>query len=200
VPDVGAVGSATTQSSTSTSTTKGLASMDAADFMQILITQLQQQDPMNPMSNESMVNQMATIRDMEMSYTLTEALKQMTSEQRFAGAAGLIGKYVQGVVEDAEGEEVTLEGVVTGVRFSDSGKAILELDTGDVLPLEKLTQVTAVTADAGASTTEASLAQAAKTVGRSRTCSSGTCVNPLGLLANVALKNADGLNVGVSLG
>jgi flagellar basal-body rod modification protein FlgD len=170
--------------------------MDSADFMKILIAQLQQQDPMNPMSNEAMVQQMATIRDMEMSYTLTETLQQMTSEQRFAGAAGLIGKYVEGVVTDAEGEEMALTGVVTGVRFTESGKAILELDTGASLPLEKLTQVHAEAPDGNqeVSSVRGDLASKAGPQGR------GASVPPPGNLATFGMTGADGLGLRLTLG
>jgi len=187
VPDVAGVGSATDALSSGEATTKTLTSMDSADFMKILIAQLQQQDPMNPMSNEAMVQQMATIRDMEMSYTLTETLQQMTSEQRFAGAAGLIGKYVEGVVTDAEGEETTLAGVVTGVRFTESGKAILELDTGNALPLEKLTQVQAEPPEGDQEVSAVQGELASKT-------------GALGSVATFGLTNADGLGLGLTLG
>jgi len=154
---------------------------------------------MNPMSNEAMVSQMSAIRDMEMNYTLTETLKQMTEEQRFAGAAGLIGTYVTGVVEDSEGEEYTLEGVVTGIRFTDSGKAILELDTGDSLPLADLTEVngifTAADDDEESTETETSALKLVQKGNSSQTSSSA-----LGRLATVGLQNANGLNLDVTLG
>jgi len=202
VSDVAGIASSALTSSTDTTSTNGIASMDAEDFFQILIAQLQQQDPMNPMSNEAMVQQMATIRDMEMSYTLTEALQQMTGEQRFAGAAGLIGHYVQGVVEDSEGTQIALEGVVTGVRFTGSGKAILELDTGESLPLENLTQVYAVVSDSEEVAEEDgdAAALASKAIRQSRTRSAAGGTPQLGTLGTFGLQNADGLNIGVTLG
>ena len=199
MPEVAALGSTTSVQTGSESTTNGMTSLDSEDFMKILIAQLQQQDPMNPMSNEAMVSQMSAIRDMEMNYTLTETLKQMTAEQRFAGAAGLIGKYVTGVVEDSGGEENSLEGVVTSVRFSASGKAILELDTGESLPLEKLTEVhaTSITTDEDEESVDEETA-ASKLIRKG--CSSKACTSPLGMLATFGLRNANGLNLGATLG
>ncbi|MBN1345963.1 MAG: hypothetical protein JXQ73_24950 [Phycisphaerae bacterium] len=195
--DVAGVGSTASTTSSTTGTTGGMSSLDGEDFMKILIAQLQQQDPMNPMSNEAMVTQMSAIRDMEMNYTLTQALQQMTNEQRFAGAAGLIGKYVSGVVEDGDGDETTLEGVVTGVRFTEKGKAILELDTGAQLPLEKMTAVQAEIPVDG-DETEASLAS--KLIQQARSKSGTSNANPLGSLASFGLQNTNGLNLGVTLG
>lgn len=191
--DVASIGSATTVQSAGSSTASGLSSLDAQDFFGILIAQLQQQDPMQPMSNEAMVSQMAAIRDMEMNYTLTEALKRMTNEQRFAGAAGLIGKYVEGTVENADGEEITLKGVVTAVRFSEKGKAILELDNGDTLPLEKLTQVQANVPGTENDAVAESLQLAAKTGAQSRR------IQAANSLASFGLTNKDGLNIGFTL-
>jgi glucosamine--fructose-6-phosphate aminotransferase (isomerizing) len=55
--------------------------------------------------------------------------------------AAMIGKYVRGQVQDADGNTFEKEGVVSGVRFNAKGEALLELDTGDMLPLTALTQV-----------------------------------------------------------
>ncbi len=198
MPDVGAIASSTAATTSVEGTSKNMSDMDAEDFLQLLIAQLQQQDPMNPMSNEAMVEQMATIRDMEMSYTLTETLKQMTEEQRFAGAAGLIGKYVVGEVEDAEGETATLEGVVTGIRFSASGKAILELDTGEVLPLAKMKGVMAEPP----LTEEESVRDAVKLAKQANGSapSAAPQAPSLGSLATFGLTNDNGLNLGLTLG
>lgn len=163
--------------------------------MKILIAQLQQQDPMNPMSNEAMVTQMSAIRDMEMNYTLTQTLQKMTEEQRFSGAAGLIGKYVKGVVEDSAGNEEDKDGVVTSVRFESNGKAILELDNGEVLPLEDMTEVYAEPPVTDEETPEEALKLAAESVGKPQVQS-----NPLGRLATFGLTNDKGLNLGITLG
>jgi flagellar basal-body rod modification protein FlgD len=109
--------------------------------MKILITQLQYQDPFEPMGNQEMVAQIASIRELEMNVQLTGSLRQMTEQQRVGSAAALIGKYAKGEVSDAEGNVFTIEGIVTGIRFTEKGEAMLELDTGEILPLASLTEV-----------------------------------------------------------
>lgn len=197
MPNVSGV-TATTAGSSTPSTTKGLGSMTSEDFLKILILQLQQQDPMNPMSNEAMVQQISTIRNMEMSTTLTEALQQMTSEQRFAGAAGLIGKYVVGVVTNADGDETTLEGIVTGVSYTSKGKAVLQLDSGYSLPMEKLTEVYAAPTDAPENDTTSS--GTSKTVQKALSGLLPTQSSSLGKFATFGLTNKNGLNIGATLG
>jgi flagellar basal-body rod modification protein FlgD len=119
-----------------------MAGISSGDFMTILIKQLQFQDPFKPMSNEEMVSQMSTIRELELNTRLSGKLEQITDQQRFGSAAALIGKFVVGTAADAEGNGFPAEGIVTGVRFTQKGDVILELDSGDVLPLAKLEGVT----------------------------------------------------------
>lgn len=120
----------------------GLSGMRSDDFMTILIKQLQYQDPLKPMGNEEMLAQIANIRELEMNTRLSSRLEQLTDQQRFGSAAALMGKFVRGEISDDAGNVYALEGIVTGVRFNSNGEAILELDTGDVMPMAALTQVT----------------------------------------------------------
>lgn len=123
----------------------GLSGMTGADFMKILIAQLQYQDPMAPMTNEEMVSQMSSIRELEMNTRLNEKLTQLSDQQRFGAAASLIGKHVKGTVSDDSGTTFTIQGTVTAVRFNEGGEALLELDNGDMLPLSSLEEVAAET-------------------------------------------------------
>lgn len=121
---------------------EGLAGVSAHDFMNILIKQLQYQDPFEPMTNQEMLSQMATIRELEMTTRLNDRLEQLTDHQRFGMVTSLIGKHVRGEVSDGEGMSFGVEGIVTGVRFTPEGRIMLELDTGDTLPLSALQKVT----------------------------------------------------------
>lgn len=120
----------------------GLDGLRGEDFMTILIRQLQYQDPFEPMGNQEMVAQIANIRELEMNTQLTSSLRQITEQQRAGSAAALIGKYAKGEISDAEGNVFTMEGIVTGIRFTEKGEAMLELDTGELLPLTSVTEVT----------------------------------------------------------
>jgi len=137
--DVASIAGASASSSTSGG--HGLASLRPEDFFRLLITELQNQDPFEPMDNAKMVEQISSIRDMEMSTNLSQALQSVTRQQNYATAASLIGKLVTGTVTDASGREQVIEGIVTGVRFEKGGKIVLELDTGDQLPLEAVQYV-----------------------------------------------------------
>jgi flagellar basal-body rod modification protein FlgD len=116
----------------------GMAGITGNDFMSILVKQLQMQDPFKPMTNEEMIQQLSTIRELEMNTRMSGKLEQLTDQQRFGSAAALIGKKVTGKVSDGNGNEFATEGVVTGIRFTDKGDVMLELDSGQSLPLAAL--------------------------------------------------------------
>ena len=130
-----------TSATTSGVTNKNLSSINGDDFMQVLIKQLEMQDPMQPMTSQEMVQQMSTIRELEMNTQLTDKLSTLTDQQRFGAAASLIGKHVKGTVKDENDNATVLQGVVTSIRFTSNGAAILELDSGDALPLASLEEV-----------------------------------------------------------
>jgi flagellar basal-body rod modification protein FlgD len=129
------------------STAAGVDGLRGEDFMKILMKQLQYQDPFKPMDNGEMIDQIAKIRELEMNTRLSDKLAGLGDQERFAAAAAMIGKYVRGQVQDADGNTFEKEGVVSGVRFNASGEAMLELDTGDLLPLTALTQLANTKAD-----------------------------------------------------
>ena len=123
-------------------TRRGLADIRGDDFVNILVKQLQFQDPFKPMTNEEMVGQLSTIRELETNTQLSQTLRQITSQQRFGSASSLIGKLVRGRVTDSQGNAIELSGIVKTVRFTANGEAMLELDSKEVLPLAKLEEIT----------------------------------------------------------
>jgi len=122
--------------------TKNFSNLQSEDFFGLLIAQLQSQDPLKPTDNQTLLNQISSIRQMEQSSTLTKTLTNLSAEQRFGAASSLIGRYVAGKVQDQNGNNFVVKGVVTGVHFDDNGRAILELHDGNFLPADKVDEVT----------------------------------------------------------
>lgn len=121
---------------------RGLGSMKSEDFFRILVTELQQQDPFEPAKTSDMVGQVAQIRDIELSGTLTGTLDTLAQQQRAAGTGDLIGKYIIARVAGEGGSDAQIEGVVTGVSFDADASALLELDTGSSVPMASVQRVT----------------------------------------------------------
>lgn len=89
-----AAGSITTVAATATTGT-GKSTMGQEDFLRLLTTQLQTQDPFAPVDNAEMVSQMATITNSsgiaEMNQSLQDIKEQLTGT-RLGDAASWIGK------------------------------------------------------------------------------------------------------------
>jgi len=74
----------------------GFAGLDSEDFLKLLITQLQNQDPSEPIGNEELLNQLSQMRSIQASIELEDAVKAITSNQQLSTAATFIGKTVTG--------------------------------------------------------------------------------------------------------
>lgn len=115
-----------------------LAGLGSQDFLSLLITQLRSQDPLNPVNNQELLNQISSIRDIEMSTTMTQSLRDLTGQQRFASVSSLIGQFVTGT-PGADG--VTQSGIVVGVRFLADGQPMLQLADGGEMPMTQLSSI-----------------------------------------------------------
>jgi flagellar basal-body rod modification protein FlgD len=139
-----AVDSATAALANPTPTDRGMDSLKSEDFFRILITELQNQDPLKPTETADMIGQVSDIRSIELSKQLTDVLSQMANQQRTSGASEFLGKYVIASLYAADGAEYLAAGVVTGVSFGSDGRALLELDTGESVLASDVTHVTSV--------------------------------------------------------
>lgn len=134
---------------------RGLASMKTEDFFKIMVAEMQQQDPFEPTKTSDMITQVSQVRGIEVSGQLGDALSQLVQQQRTAGASDLIGRFVRGAQTRADGTVEEVAGVVTGVRFSPDGLAVLELDSGKTILAANVTHVSAKESAAGAATSAA---------------------------------------------
>jgi flagellar basal-body rod modification protein FlgD len=111
-----ASGTSTDSSSTSRVINKDL---DRDAFLQLLVMQMQNQDPMEPMDNSQMIAQLAqltSLEQMEKLNTSFDTLSGNVDQLNFLNASSMIGKYVTGV--DSSGTEMS--GTVDGVQMQDS--------------------------------------------------------------------------------
>ena len=122
----------------------GFGGLNGEDFFKLLVAQLANQDPLEPTSNQELLNQISSIRDIEASTTLTRTLQSLVARQGFGSAAGLIGQYVSGTVTADDGESVSTSGTVVGLRVDPDGDMMLLLDTGEALPMSNVEHVTTV--------------------------------------------------------
>jgi flagellar basal-body rod modification protein FlgD len=123
---------------------KNLA-LKTEDFIKMMITQLQNQDPLEPAKNQELLAQMSQIGQLQSSTQLTVSLKGLVLQNNLGAAGNLIGKAVRG--QDDRGEP--LGGVVNSVRV-ESDKVFLELDNGKSLELTRVTSIATAPVNAAA--------------------------------------------------
>ena len=110
-----------------------LSELGTQDFLKLLLTELTNQDPLEPTDNEALLRQISSIRDIEMSTALTDSMRRLTGQQQIGAASALIGQFVSGL----PGEDGTVaSGLVMGVRFAEGGRPLLQLSRGAEMPLE----------------------------------------------------------------
>lgn len=120
----------------------GFASLTPEKFLELLVSQLQTQDPTEPVGNQEIMNQLAMMRDLQASIDLSKTLESITSNQQLSTAASFLGNSV--VAEDAGGTEIT--GIVERAFVRDSDTYVSVRPEGAEEPTEvKLSKVTGVT-------------------------------------------------------
>lgn len=131
-----AVSSATsTSSDTTTSTTQ--KTLDQNAFLKLLITEMQNQDPLSPMDNTEYVAQLAQFSSLEQMQQMNSALDSMNTSYSSNQALNLVGKTV--TYQSPSDSTVTLTGTVTGVVFDD-GTAKLKIGS-DTVGLDAIEQI-----------------------------------------------------------
>jgi flagellar basal-body rod modification protein FlgD len=118
----------------------GFNGLSSDVFMKLLITQLQNQDPTEPVGNEELLQQLSTMRNLQANIELSDALKQITTSQQLTAGASLLGSVVTG--GGAQGEEITgfvdrvfIRGGETFVGMGDQELALNDVTGVDLLLL-----------------------------------------------------------------
>src|SRR3954452_7913756 len=115
--------------------------LKSEDFIKMMVTQLQNPDPLETAKKEQLLAQMSQIGQLQSSTALQDSLKGLVLQNSLGAAGNLIGKMVQGLDDQAD----PVSGLVNSVRVKDNN-VYLELDSGKTLELGKVTSI------AGAST------------------------------------------------
>jgi flagellar basal-body rod modification protein FlgD len=106
-------------------------------FLQLLVAQLQYQDPSKPVDTASFMNETATLTQVQSSEQTAQVSLDMLSAQRAQTASSLVGHTVS--YTGADGNQVT--GYVSSATIS-SAKPTLRIGTADV-DLSQIQQVLA---------------------------------------------------------
>ncbi len=113
----------------------GFAALTSEDFMTLLLTQLQNQDPSEPTSNEELLNQLSSMQSLASSIELGDTLKEIISNQQLTDGANFLGSLVTGDTDDNE----QVSGVADRVIMRE-GTAYLGIGVQEV-PVRNVTEV-----------------------------------------------------------
>jgi len=116
------------------------SSLNMQDFLKILLTQLNYQDPMKPMDNQQFMAQLAQFTSLEQTQQLNTKIDQLISTQAALQSVGLIGRTVDITVTSG-----TVTGTVKALALSgDSPQLTVLSSTGETLTGISLAQIAAV--------------------------------------------------------
>lgn len=83
------------------------ASSIATDYMKLLVTQLQNQNPLDPMDNNQMASQLAQLSQLEQIENLNTKFSDVVTASQKSYAGSLIGKQVSFTMTDSSGNTIT---------------------------------------------------------------------------------------------
>ena len=122
-----AAGSLTAATANSSSGSSQAASLDYNAFLKLFVTQMQNQDPLNPMESTEYTAQLAQFSNLEQSIESNKKLDGLMSQMALTQANSLIGR----TATSADG---TVSGVITSVTVLSDG-SVANLADGKKLPL-----------------------------------------------------------------
>jgi len=108
--------------------TTSSASNIQMDYMKLLVTQLQNQNPLEPLDNKDMAAQLAQFSQLQQMETLNGSFSGVLNSVQRSYASSLIGKEVSFEATGADGAVATKTGEVEEVTMEDDGSIILTVD------------------------------------------------------------------------
>lgn len=103
------------------------------EFLKILMTQLQNQDPLSPLDDKDFIAQMATFSSLEQMMNMAASIDLLVQNQMISPVvqySHMIGNEVTYISKNAEGISETVTSEVVAVSQKD-GWAVLELKNGE---------------------------------------------------------------------
>lgn len=96
--------------------------LDKDAFLQLLVAQMQYQDPLEPTDNTQYVSQLASFSSLEQMQNMNTSLENMSAASELQRASLLVGQYA---TVDTDGQGTYLTGKVDSVEFKDGEASLL---------------------------------------------------------------------------
>jgi len=114
----------------------GFSDLSSQEFLNIMISELTNQDPLAPTETKEILDQISSIRSIESDVQLTSRLESLVGQNQLSLAGGLIGKVVSGLSSD--NDRVT-DQVVSVSATSDGAE--LNLAGGQRVSMNQVDQI-----------------------------------------------------------
>jgi flagellar basal-body rod modification protein FlgD len=124
-----------TNADTTTERAAGNTLLGKDEFLKILITQLSNQDPLEPLDQAEFIGQMAQFAEVEQTSNLNDKMEQIEGFIRFSSAS-MVGKEVSFVDYDG----YSRDGKVEAVIFDEAGVS-LKMKDGYIIPMERIERI-----------------------------------------------------------
>src|SRR3954470_8770380 len=95
----------------------GRFELKSEDFIKMMITQLQNQDPLEPAKNQELLAQMSQIGQLQSATSLQDSPQGMVLQNQIGSASALIDKTVQAL----DGQDDRVTGLVNSVKVGADG-------------------------------------------------------------------------------
>ena len=115
----------------------GFNALNSQDFLKLVLTQLQNQDPTAPTDNAALLNQLSSIRSLQSNIELEDSLKSLSLNQQLSQGAAFIGKNITGVDDNQK----QVSGLVDHISVRD-GKTFVGFGNQEI----QVDQITGVNA------------------------------------------------------
>ena len=109
------------------------------DFLQLLVTQMTTQDPMNPKTDTEFIGQMAQFSALEQNKLIEQRLESLSAEQQISQAHNVLGRQVELQADDG----TVVSGVVSAVQIEAGTPKILV--NGQAYDLSQISSVALAT-------------------------------------------------------
>lgn len=131
------VDAVTSSTAASTATTAAASKQDSAkatldynNFLQLLITQMKNQDPTDPMDATEQVSQLATFSQVEQQIKTNTNLESLLSNSTLSNASSYIGKTITSADEKTSGVVASIKVTAEGLTATTTSGANIAITQG----------------------------------------------------------------------
>lgn len=127
---------ASSTSPSASSAPNRLSDLSSEQFLKIIFTELQKQDPLSPNDSSKLLEQLSSIRNIQSDIEISNQLKSVVNQNQFSSAGTLIGQHISGLDDQAR----RVQGQVVSVSSTKSGP-VLNLKAGQRVPFSSVDQI-----------------------------------------------------------